>query len=194
MHRCFCWGLALMVSAMLVGCGSANREAAMRAEAQKNLADAKQTADELKAEIAKLRAELHSQPAKRSVGYLEELDRLDALKTKGALSEAEFESKKRELLALPPSAASPPSSITPGALQMPELAKQLRVLLELYQNNTINSIEREEKKRQLISKPLILLDLKSDLELVAALYNESVINNIEREELKKKLLQESAGR
>ena len=138
--------------------------------------------EQLKAELAEARAELKALKAEQQQGYLDELERLDGLRTKGILTPEEFEAKKKAVLA-----ARPPHRAT--ASPMDELAKQLRTLQTLYSNNTITNLERDRKKSQLIAGPLSLTDLKKDLETVQVLYNENVITNLERDTLKKRLLE-----
>jgi len=72
---------------------------------------------------------------------------------------------------------------------MDELAKQLRTTQKLYSNNTITSIERDNRKHRLIAGPLSLTDLKKDLETVQALFSENVITSLERDTLKTRLLE-----
>ena len=53
--------------------------------------------EKAKAELAKSQAELtalKAQPALSKPGYLDELERLDALKQKGAITQEEFNAKK----------------------------------------------------------------------------------------------------
>src|SRR4029450_2853296 len=108
--------------------------------------------------------------------YLDELERLEALRTKGVLTAEEFETQKKAALA---------SSKPAAAMTVDELAGQFRTLRDLYNTSAINNVERDQKKQQLIDRP----DLKKDLETVQGLYNESVITNVEHTAIKKKLLE-----
>jgi hypothetical protein len=138
--------------------------------------------EKVKAELAEARAELKVLKAEQQQGYLDELERLAALRTKGVLTQEEFESKKKAALGGRPKQGPPPSP-------MDELAKQLRTTQMLFSNNTITNVERDNRKRQLIAGPLSLTDLKKDLETVQTLFGENVITNVERDTLKKRLLE-----
>jgi hypothetical protein len=162
--------LSLLAAPACAGCGSNERAELMKVKAE---------LEETRAELEKARAELKAQEKR---GYLDELERLEALRAKGALTPEEFEAKKKAALQTAPSPQQ-------AASAMDELAKQLRLLQSLYNNNTITNIERDQKKKRLIDGPLTLTDLKKDLETVQALYNESVITNLERDALKKRLLE-----
>ena len=48
--------------------------------------------------------------------------------------------------------------LSKAASPMAELDKQLRVVNALYQNNTINNLERDHKKTALIKQPLALTE------------------------------------
>jgi multidrug resistance efflux pump len=170
-----------MITAILVtgGCDRANR-----AELERTRAELDKTRAELSmlnARLAKLGQDVESK------SYLEELEKLDSLKTKGVLTEEEFGRRKQAIL------ESQKLSIViqpePPASGMDELAGQLRTLASLYSNSTINQQERDAKKAQLIGRPLHMTNMKKDLETVQDLYNESAITQQERDTLKQKLLE-----
>jgi multidrug resistance efflux pump len=135
----------------------------------------------VKGELAEARAELKLLQSEQRHGYLDELERLAALRAKGVLTEEEFESKKKAALAERPKQGHPRSS-------MDELARQLRLTQTLFNNSTITNLERDNRKGRLIEGPLSLTDLKKDLETVQKLFNEGVITNYERDTLKTRLL------
>ena len=145
-----------------------------------------------RAEIAALQARMATiSKDAESKSYLEELEKLDSLKTKGVLTQEEFDRRKQAILE-----SQKLSNVTkpePPASGMDDLAKQLRTLAALYSNSTINMQERDAKKTQLIARPLHGTDMKKDLETVHALYNESAITMQERDKLKQKLLELDAG-
>jgi hypothetical protein len=155
----------IVVSACL-GCGASDR-----AELEK-----------VKAELAEARAELKSLKSEKKQGYLDELERLEALRAKNVITQEEFETKKKAALSTSSKPEQSPSS-------MDELAKQFRTIQTLWNNNTITAPERDQKKLQLINGPIVLEDLKKDLETVQKLWNENVITATERDALKKRLLE-----
>lgn len=147
-----------------------------------------------KAEMAQLQAQMAmamraSTPA---IGLADELERLKKLETTGILTKEEFETQKKAMLgrasALAPAPTPFPALIVGKRLTMTEAAEQFRTLYSLYNNNTINNIDRDERKKLLLEKTILMTDLKKDLELVASLYNENIISNLDRDALKKKLL------
>jgi hypothetical protein len=142
--------------------------------------------DKLKAELAETRAELNSLKGNKS-GYIDELERLEALRAKGVLTAEEFAAKKKEALAINAKTKQPLSS-------MDELARQLHTLQGLYQSGTINNVELGEKKKQFIEGPLHLTDLKKDLETAQSLYQEGTITNVDFAALKKRLLAVEPGK
>ena len=77
---------------------------------------------------------------------------------------------------------------------MDELARQLHTLQSLYQNGTINNLERDQKKQQFIEGPLCLTDLKKDLETAQTLYQDGTITNLDFDALKKRLLTAEPGK
>jgi multidrug resistance efflux pump len=162
----------------IVGCGAADREelARVRAELQQT-----------QAELAKLQAAQPIEKGPRVPGYVEELERLEALRAKGVLTKEEFEAKKRAVLERPAVEKQPVSAVQ-------ALDKQLRVLQSLYSNNTINLPERDAKKAQILRQPITLRDLQKDLETVQKLYSDNVINLPERDNLKQRLLGTGSGK
>lgn len=167
MQRRMVLGLAAVAVMGLLGCNDSRSELAR-----------------MQAELKKTRAEFETLKAQRANTYLDELERLEALRAKGVLTEEEFAAKKAATL----QGNSKPPGASPT---VQELAKQFRDLQGLYNAGAITSADREQKKRQLIAGPLAPIgpgDLKSDLELVQTLYNESTINNAERDALKKRIL------
>jgi len=166
MIRRFLIGVSMVVLAAGTGCGDASR-----AELEK-----------VKAELAEAKAKLKSLPAEKTPGYLDELERLEALRAKGVLTQEEFETKKKATLGTSPRPEQPLSS-------MDELSKQLRIVHGLYDKGIITNLEKDQKKGKLIAGPLSLLDLKKDLETVQGLYTDGVVTNLERDALKKQLLE-----
>src|SRR5262249_28088696 len=120
------------------GCGAADRE---------ELAKARAELQEARAELAKLQAAPPAEQGRRVPGYVEELERLEALRAKGVLTKEEFEAKKRAVLGRTEAEKRPPSG-------MEALEKQLRQLHSLYQNGTINFAEHDAKKAQMLRQPL----------------------------------------
>lgn len=160
---------------LCAGCGHSNAALAKtKAELAKAQADLKEVQEELQA--------LKKQSSVKSVTYIEELERLDALRTKGVLTPAEFDAKKESLL-------KSSTKATPSAITVAELVQQLRTLHELYNNSTITNVERDSGMQKLIERPLVSRDLKADLEAIKALYNTSVINNVVRDAINKRILE-----
>ena len=174
--------LAISVSLSLVtGCGSSQRVEIQR----------------LQAELVKTQAELAAarvvMESTRSAvpRYLEELERLDVLRTKSAITTEEFEAKKRELLG----AASASKSETSAApVSMTELAQQLRTLGTLYNTSAITQSEHQSKKTILLRQRVSPIDLKVDVETARTLYSQSIINQQEYEVLKRNLLELDAAK
>lgn len=174
---------SLILALFVCGCGHSDR-----LELERTRAELEMTRAELVAQHARA-AKLDQESTAKS--YLEELETLDTLKTKGILSSEEFDAKKKAILEqqLPASTVKP----EPPVSGMDELAQQLRILASLYTNSTITLQERDAKKTQLIQRPLHVSDMKKDLETVLALYNESAITLQERDTLKQKLLELDTG-
>jgi hypothetical protein len=178
MFRCVYGFLLAGLTLAALGCGAADREelAKVRAELQ-----------ETRAQLAKLQAAQQAAKEPRVPGYVEELERLEALRAKGVLTKEQFEAKKLAILGRPEVEKRPVSA-------MEALAKQLRTLQSLYSNNTINLPERDAKKAQIIQQPITLTDLQKDLEMVQKLYHDNVINLPERDNLKRRLLGTGSGK
>lgn len=183
--RAGCW-LSIVLALWMCGCREANR-----AELERTRAELEKTRAEL-AQVQTRQAAIEKQAAAQS--YLEELEKLDSLKTKGVLTQEEFDRRKTSILERQPVPQSEVPQARPVASGMDELAKQLRTLAALYSNSTINMQERDAKKTQLIARPLHMVDMKKDLETVHALYNESAITLQERDTLKQKLLDLDTGK
>ena len=177
-------GAWLPVLLALLVCGGVGR-----AELERTRAELEVT----RAELDKLHSRLAASEQRAAAQtYLEELERLDSLKTKGVLTQEEFDRRKSAILERQPvPAVEKPQAPASG---MDELAKQHRTLASLYGNSTINLQERDAKRTQLIARPLHMTDLKKDLETVHALYNESAITLQERDTLKQKLLELDTGK
>jgi hypothetical protein len=159
-----------LVLASSAGCGAVD---------QAELARTKAELEEARAEIRALKAAMQEKPAKS--GYLDELERLEALRSKGALTPEEFQAKKKAVLdkkAEPKPVASP----------FDDLDKELRVLHGLFNNGIINNLEWAAKKQQLLKKPLSTTNLAKDLEKGKGLFDNGIINNLEWDALKKRLL------
>ena len=171
--------LPVVLVLLLCGCGGAGRAELERTRAELELT---------RAELDKLHARLAANEQQAAAQtYLQELEKLDSLKTKGVLTQEEFDRRKSAILERQPvPTVEKPQAPASG---MDELAKQLRTLASLYTNSTINLQERDAKRTQLIARPLHMTDLKKDLETVHALYNESAITLQERDTLKQKLLE-----
>jgi len=163
------------MSIAVVGCGQAERN----------------EIEKLRRELEQTRAELVAQRnTARASSYLDELERLEALREKNVLSQVEFNARKEAVMK---SLEHKPATAPAGSGNtMTDVAEQLRNVNSLYQKSTINNLDRDKAKKNLIAKPLVVTNMAKDLELVAALYQESVINNLERDELKKKLLDSDA--
>ena len=176
--RCGAWR-PVVLALLVCGCDGASR-----VELEQTRAELEVT----RAELDKLHARLAANEQQAAAQtYLQELEKLDSLKTKGVLTQEEFVRRKIAILERQPvPAVEKPQAPASG---MDELTKQLRTLASLYTNSTINLQERDAKKTQLIARPLHMTDLKHDLETVHALYNESAITLQERDTLKQKLLE-----
>ena len=171
---------AIILVVGIAGCGgSASMEnARLRAELEAT-----------QARMLKVVAEAEAAKAK-TPAYLDELERLDALRSKGALTNEEFETKKQSLLSTSaPAKPTVPAVEKPLPLTVKEIAAQLRTLQSLAQSNTLTIQEHNSKKTQLIAKPLRLEDFKADLEQVQQLFSESVISIQEYNQLKQKVLE-----
>ena len=173
-----------MLALLICGCDGASRAELERTRAELELT---------RAELEKLHARLAANEQRAAAQtYLEELEKLDTLKTKGVLTQEEFDRLKSAILERQPvPTVEKPQAPASG---MDELAKQLRTLASLYTNSTINHQERDAKRTQLIARPLHMTDMKKDLEAVHALYNESAITLQERDTLKQKLLELDTGK
>jgi multidrug resistance efflux pump len=153
----------------------------------------------MKAELAEARSELKALKEARQTtkdgpppkagqeGVLGELERLEALRAKGALTQQEFEAAKKKVL----EAKERPA---PTVRTMEELDKELRTLHGLWNNSTINQQDFQAKKQQLVKGPLRVTDLKADLERVQSLWNTSVITQEESSALKQRLLDIGPGK
>ncbi len=174
-----CVWLSLVVVLSVSGCGNSDRRELERTRAE--LEKTRAELANLNSRVAKLDQDHAAQ------GYLEELEKLDTLKSNGVLTQDEFDRRKQAILDRQPlSIVAKPEPPPSG---MDDLAKQLRTLASLYSQSTINLQERDAKRTQLIQRPLHTADMKKDLETVQALYNESTITLSERDTLKKKLLE-----
>jgi hypothetical protein len=125
------------------------------------------------------RQELTEQQRK---SYLDELERLEVLKTKGAITQQEFDAKKQQLLA----AAPPPVPSKSGDID--ELDKLLRDVYALYNKSTITGVEYQSKKQQYLQRPITVTNLTKDLEKVQKLYDENILVGTEYQTLKQKVL------
>jgi hypothetical protein len=143
---------------------------------------AERSAAAAKSAAAKSTPTTAEKPAKKA-GVADELERLDALRSKGILTPEEFAALKQAALNGPP----PPT--TSSVPSMKDINEQLRVIYGLYQNSKITNVERDQKKQQILDKPLRLENLKEDLELAHNLYQNSIITNVDLDLLKKKLLE-----
>jgi hypothetical protein len=171
--------LALLTLAA-AGCGEVQR-----AELEKTRAELA----EARAELAAAQAELETAKTKAHASYLDELERLEALRKKGVLTQEEFEAKKKAALAAPVPAPAAPARPRSGAWTVDELAKEFRLLRSLFNNGTINSADLDRKKSSLVQKPIVLTDLKKDLETLQGLFNDGTINAAELSTLKTKILE-----
>jgi hypothetical protein len=120
--------------------------------------------------------------AARQPSYLEELERLEALKAKGALTAQEFDARKQQLLA----AAPPPPAAKD--FDMEELDKLLRNVQNLYNRNVINGSDFQAKKHQYLQRKVAVRNLTKDLEKAQKLYDENIINGGEHQALKQQIL------
>ncbi len=174
MFKQLCGWFSILVILASAGCGPADR-----AELEKAKADLAKTQAELDKAQAELKA-LKSQALRQS--YLDELERLETLKSKGALTQAEFDAKKAVVLKMVDKQPLPTSP-------MNELETKIRELQSLYGNNTLTPSEYQKKKAQLLAKPIALTDLKRDLEIVQKLYGENLLTPMEFNTLKSRLLE-----
>lgn len=174
---------SIVLMLFMCGCGLSDRQELERTRAELNKTHAELAA--LQDRVAKLDQDAAAK------GYLDELEKLDTLTTKGVLTPEEFERQKRAILERQQSSVV--AKPVPPASGMDELAKQIRDLQSLYSNNAINLPDRDAKKTQLIKRPLQSTDMKKDLETVQALYNESAITLPERDTLRQKLLELDTG-
>jgi hypothetical protein len=186
--------MCLVAASTSLGCGGSYSKAEM-AKVQAELATARsqlKTAEEeiaaLKARPKPVEAPAAAAPAK-AMSDLEELERLDALRTKGVLTAEEFETRKKAVLYPAPKPIAPAKV----GFTVQELADQFRTLQGLYNLSTINAEERDQKMQRLIDGPLAAGDLKTDLETVQGLYNLSVITAPARDALKKKILERDSN-
>ena len=176
----YCLAISLLLS-LVFGCGSSQRVEIQR----------------LQAELAKTQAELTAARVALDTTrsgvprYLEELERLDVLRTKSAITSEEFEAKKRELLG---AAAASKSETTAAPVSMNELAGQLRTLGTLFNTSAITQTEHQSKKAILLRQRVSPIDLKVDLEMARTLFNQSVIIQQEYELLKRNLLELDAAK
>jgi len=152
--------------------------------------------DKLRKELEATRAELQqlrNQAQTRVPAYLEELERLEALMAKGAITSIEFGNRKAVIIAAmdrtPPPGSAPTKTNT---LTMGEMVEQFRNVHALYQRGTITSVDRDEAKKKLIARQLNVTNMAKDLELVGRLYEDGVITSLDRDELKKKLIASDA--
>ncbi len=121
-------------------------------------------------------------PETRKPSYLDELERLEALKAKGAISQKEFDAKKQELLA----AAPPP--VADKASGVDELDKLLRDAQALFNKNIININDYQTKKQQYLQRKVTVSNLVKDLETVQKLFDENILNINEYQVLKQAVL------
>jgi hypothetical protein len=165
MGRRILLGLAMAAALAAAGCNDSRSELA-----------------KVQAELKKTRAEVDALKAQQAKTYLDDLERLEALRAKGVLTEEEFAAKKQATLQGKGKRADAPLTVT-------ELAQQFRDLQGLYQTSAITNVDRDQKKAQLIAGPIAPGEMKSDLELVQSLYQESTLTNVERDALKKRILE-----
>jgi hypothetical protein len=123
------------------------------------------------------------QAAARQPSYLEELERLEALKAKGALTAQEFDARKQQLLA-----AAPPPPAGGKDFDMEELDKLLRNAQGLYNKNIINGVDYQAMKQQYLRRRVAVRDLTKDLGKAQKLYDDNIINGVEFQALKKQIL------
>jgi Short C-terminal domain len=122
------------------------------------------------------------QPETRKASYLDELERLETLKTKGAITQQEFDAKKQQLLA-----AVPPPSASKGS-DMDELDKLLRNAHALFNSSVITPSEYQTKKQQYLQRKVTVGNLTKDLEKAQQLFNESILTPTEYQTLKQQIL------
>ncbi len=153
--------------------------------------------EKLRAELAEARAEIKSlrdqQPAyQRGVDTLvDQLERLEALKRKGALTEEEFLAQKRTLLATPaPRPAPAPAPQVKGPPPLKELDRQLRELNGLWNKSAINGTEYADAKANILKLQFRVESLSGDLDKVYTLWNQSILNSNEYAGLKQRVLQQ----
>lgn len=178
--------LCLVAALLMVVCGCNQSE---RVELGRTRAEL----DKTRVELVQLQArllEIEKQAAAHT--YLEELEKLETLKTRGVLTQEEFDVRKRVILER--QSVSIVSRAEGPKTGMDELAKQLRTLASLYGNGTITMQERDAKRAQVIQRPLQAVELKKDLETVQSLYNDTSITMQDRDALKKKVLEFDTGK
>jgi hypothetical protein len=169
-----------LLTLAVIGCDGGSRAEVARLKAE---------SEATRTELAMVRAELEATKAAKPT-YLDELERLETLRSKGALTDSEFEAKKQTLLKVPATTKGPiVVENAPPGLTVAEIAAQFKTLQELFQTNTLSIQEHNSKKSQLISKPIVLVDLKADLELVQKLFNDATITLQEYNQLKQKILE-----
>ncbi len=127
-------------------------------------------------------AEKPEQSEARRTSYLDELERLETLKAKGALTPQEFDAKKQQLLA-----AAPAPAPSKGG-DVDELDKLLRDLNGLFNKNVINGSEYNTKKQQYLQRKITVTNLTRDLEKIQKLFNEGILNGSEYNALKQQVL------
>jgi hypothetical protein len=124
-------------------------------------------------------ADRPEQPEARKTSYLEELERLETLRSKGALTQQEFDAKKQQLLAAP----------APGkGGDVDELDKLLRDVQALYNRNTITLPDYNAKKQQYLQRKITVVNLTKDLQKGEKLYNDNILTLPEWQALKQQLL------
>jgi DNA repair exonuclease SbcCD ATPase subunit len=161
------------------GTGAELRE--LRAELAKTRAELR----ELRADLAKLRQALKAVVEKvqgpRALNYLEELEKLEALRLKGVVNALDFKRLRVDILARH---EKPQRPLSP----MADLDRQLRDLGDLLAKGRINLAERDRKRAELVQRPLTVADLKTDLEMVRRLHDDGIITITQRDTLKRALL------
>jgi hypothetical protein len=167
----------LFVLAASAGCGAVD---------QAELARTKAELEEARAQIRTLKADMEKMPAKS--GYLDELERLEALRSKGVLTPDEFQAKKKAALEKTEGPKEKAEGPKQTASAYDDLDKQLRIHYGLFEKGTINNLEWNAKKQQLLKKPLSSNDPPKDLEKGKALFESGIINNLEWNDLKTRLL------
>lgn len=89
-----------------------------------------------------------------------------------------------------PGMAAPAAMLVEGSepTTMADLERGLRLVQDLCQKDLINIQDRDAKKRQLIARPLMKVDIKPDLEKVKSLWDHRIISGEENDLLKKRVL------